>query len=100
MTKTPNKRIFLTEKFKLTGLKELRNKEAALISLMEYSEGIEKINTTKSPMNRMLRYPTRLKVGCKSIPRDLGKSSFANNGLKTPNKYATIEVDNRINMIS
>ena len=31
MTKTPNKRIFLTEKFKLTGLKELRNKEAALI---------------------------------------------------------------------
>jgi hypothetical protein len=56
-TRILNKRIFLNEKFKLTGLKVFRNKEAALISLIEYREGIEKISTTKKPIKKMLRYP-------------------------------------------
>ena len=63
--------MFIKEKFKLTGLKVFRNKAAALISLIEYSEGIEKIKTTKRPMKKILRYPIKLKAGCKSIPRRL-----------------------------
>ena len=35
-TKIVNNRIFFNEKFKLTGLNVFRNKEAALISLIEY----------------------------------------------------------------
>jgi hypothetical protein len=54
-TKIVNNRIFFNEKFKLTGLNVFRNKEAALISLIEYKDGIEKINTTRRPMKKMFR---------------------------------------------
>ena len=90
----------MNEKFKLTGLNVFLNKEAALISLIEYKEGIEKIKTTRRPMKKMFRKPKRLKEGCKLIPRAAGKNSFAINGLKTPIKYAMTEVIIRINMIS
>jgi hypothetical protein len=54
-TKIVNNRIFFNEKFKLTGLNVFRNKEAALISLIEYKDGIEKINTTRRPIKKMFR---------------------------------------------
>jgi hypothetical protein len=54
-TKIVSNRIFFNEKFKLTGLNVFRNKDAALISLIEYKDGIEKINTTRRPMKKMFR---------------------------------------------
>ena len=73
--------IFFKEKFRLTGLKVFLNKAPALISLIEYSDGIEKINTTNKPIKKILKKLRKLKEGSKSMPSDSGKSSFANSGL-------------------
>jgi hypothetical protein len=47
--------MFFQEKLRLTGWKVFRNKATALISPIEYRDGIEKINTTKSPMKNIFR---------------------------------------------
>jgi len=62
-TKKVSKTIFFKEKLRLTGWKVFRNKATAFMSLIEYKEGIEKIKTTRRPIKKIFKYPTKLRVG-------------------------------------